>query len=284
MWRRFSPIRWAIRSAFAEIQSSGGVGPARHDRCVTYREQATAVPGVVLWQRTTDGRTRILPDGCLDLIWDGRQLFVAGPDSAARWHDCARGTSYVALRFHYGVGPALLRVPADELSDRSVRLDELLPATAARRLAEQVADRPVEALTGWLTRRAAEHTVDPLGRWVHAMASTATPVALMADRLGMSARQLHRRCLPLFGYGPRRLAGILRLRRALDLARTGVPLAAVAARCGYADQAHLCRDALALGRGTPAVLRGEKREEVDGVAVGIADDGIPHSPEGIPRL
>ena len=51
-----------------------------------------------------------------------------------------------------------------------------------------------------------------------------------------------------------------------------------------ADQAHLCRDALAVGRGTPAVLRGERREEVDGVAVGVADDGISHSPEGIPRL
>jgi len=106
------------------------------------------VPGVVLWQRTTEGRTRILPDGCLDLIWDGRQLFVAGPDSAARWHDCAPGTGYVGLRFHYGIGPALLRVPADELSDRSVRLDELRPATAARRLAKQIADRPVEGSPG----------------------------------------------------------------------------------------------------------------------------------------
>jgi AraC-like DNA-binding protein len=250
---------------------------------VTYWEQPTAVPGVVLWQRTTQGRTRILPDGCLDLIWDGRQLFVAGPDTAARWHDCAPGTDYVALRFQFGIGPAFLRVPAHELSDRSVRLDELLPAPAARRLTEDVAGHPLEALAEWLTRCPADRVVDPLGRRVHAMASAATPVALMADRLGMSARQLHRRCLPLFGYGPRRLARILRLRRALDLARTGVPLADVAARCGYADQAHLCRDALAVGGGTPAALRGEPREQVDRVAVGVVDDGVPHSPEGIPR-
>ncbi|HEY3087183.1 MAG TPA: helix-turn-helix domain-containing protein [Jatrophihabitantaceae bacterium] len=249
---------------------------------MTYREQPTAVPGVVLWQRTTQGRTRILPDGCLDLVWDGREVFVAGPDTAARWHDCAPGSGYVALRFHFGIGPAVLRVPADELRDRSVRLDELLPARLAGHLADQMADHPVEVLTEWLMRRVAGQAVDPLGQRVHAMANAATPVAHMADRLGMSARQLHRRCVPIFGYGPRRLARILRLRRALDIARAGVPLADVAARCGYADQAHLCRDALALGGATPAQLRGERREEVDRVAVGVVDDGISHSPEGVP--
>jgi AraC-like DNA-binding protein len=254
---------------------------------VTYREQPTAVPGVVLWQRDNRRqpvRTRILPDGCLDLVWDGQELFVAGPDTAARWHDCAPGSTYAALRFHFGIGPALLHVPADKVRDRSVRLDELLPSTVARRLTDQVADRPVEALTRWLTRRAADQAVDPLGRRVHGMASAATPVARMADGLGMSARQLHRRCLPIFGYGPRRLARILRLSRALDVARAGVPLSDVAAHCGYADQAHLCRDALALGGATPAALRGERREEVDRVAVGVVDDGVAHSPEGIPRF
>ncbi len=260
------------------------VRAARHDRGVVYREQPTGVPGVVLWQRTARGRARIMPDGCLDLIWDGRALFAAGPDTAARWHDCTPGSRYVALRFHFGIGPALLGVPADELRDRSVHVDELLPSSAARHLAGQVADRPVESLTAWLTRRAADEDVDPLGRQVHAMASAATPVARMADYLGMSARQLHRRCQPIFGYGPRRLARILRLSRALDIARAGVPLADVAARCGYADQAHLCRDALALGGGTPAALRGERGEEVDRVAVGVMDDGVPHSPEGVPRF
>lgn len=254
---------------------------------VTYREQPTAVPGVVLWQRdsrSTPVRTRILPDGCLDLVWDGRELFVAGPDTSARWHHCEPGSRYTALRFHFGIGPALLRVPADELRDRSVRLDELVPATAARRLADQVADHPVAALSNWLLRRVADEAVDPLGRRVHTMASAATPVAHMANRLGMSSRQLHRRCLPIFGYGPRRLARILRLDRAVDIARAGVPLADVAARCGYADQAHLCRDALALGGGTPAALRGERGEQVDRVAVGVVDDGVAHSPEGVPRF
>ena len=44
------------------------------------------------------------------------------------------------------------------------------------------------------------------------------------------------------GYGPKTLARILRMRRALDLARAGAPLAEVAVRSGYADQAHLTRE------------------------------------------
>ena len=42
------------------------------------------------------------------------------------------------------------------------------------------------------------------------------------------------------------LARVLRLRRALALARAGTPFATVAVRAGYADQAHLARDVKAL--------------------------------------
>ncbi|MDF3148621.1 helix-turn-helix domain-containing protein, partial [Streptomyces sp. T21Q-yed] len=63
-----------------------------------------------------------------------------------------------------------------------------------------------------------------------------------ADELGLGSRQLHRRCLTAFGYGPKTLARILRLQRALALARGGVTFADTAVRAGFADQAHLARD------------------------------------------
>jgi transcriptional regulator GlxA family with amidase domain len=68
------------------------------------------------------------------------------------------------------------------------------------------------------------------------------PVAATADELGIGARQLHRRSLAAFGYGPKTLARVLRLQRALTLARSGLPFAETAARAGFADQAHLARD------------------------------------------
>ena len=76
----------------------------------------------------------------------------------------------------------------------------------------------------------------------------------MADHLGLSTRQLHRRCIPIFGYGPRRLTRILRMGRALEKARAGTPLAQVAAACHYADQAHFCREVRTLTKTTPARL------------------------------
>jgi AraC-like DNA-binding protein len=224
---------------------------------VTYWERPSEVPGVVLWGRVVGPaphRTPILPDGCVDLLWDGQHLFVAGPDATARWYQSPASTSYVALRFAGGTGPALLRVPAHELLDQTPGLEELWPSSEARVLAESTATDPVAALAAWAVERAASHEVDPLGPRVLAMARTGTAVAAMADLLGLSSRQLHRRCLPVFGYGPRRLARVLRLGRSLAAARTGTSLAQVAAGCGYVDQAHLSREVRALTGTTPTRL------------------------------
>ncbi|MER7163197.1 helix-turn-helix domain-containing protein, partial [Streptomyces lydicus] len=72
------------------------------------------------------------------------------------------------------------------------------------------------------------------------------PVAEVALSVALSERQLHRLSLDAFGYGPKTLARVLRLVRALDLARAEVPWAEVAARAGYADQAHLAREVKSL--------------------------------------
>ncbi|HEY3687748.1 MAG TPA: helix-turn-helix transcriptional regulator [Streptosporangiaceae bacterium] len=72
-------------------------------------------------------------------------------------------------------------------------------------------------------------------------------VAGVADVLGLSERQLRRRCLTAFGYGPKTLQRVVRFQRALRAAREpGADLAGVAYRFGYADQAHLSRDVRAL--------------------------------------
>ncbi|MGH3094373.1 MAG: helix-turn-helix domain-containing protein [Streptosporangiales bacterium] len=176
------------------------------------------------------------------------------PDSTARWHESPGGASYTALRFSGGTGPALLGVPADELRDRTPDLDELWSAAEVRALADRVAADPSSALEAWAAERFTSRQVDVLGPVVFRMARTGTAVAVMASELGLSARQLYRRCLPLFGYGPRRLARVLRLGRALDQARTGAPLALVAAECGYADQTHLSREVRALVGTTPTTL------------------------------
>jgi len=48
-----------------------------------YTERPSRVPGAVLWQRTVQATEpqRVLPDGCLDLIWSGGTLLVAGNEA-----------------------------------------------------------------------------------------------------------------------------------------------------------------------------------------------------------
>lgn len=71
-------------------------------------------------------------------------------------------------------------------------------------------------------------------------------VAQVADAVGLSERHLLRRSLVAFGYGPKMLARILRLSRAMDLARAGGAHVDIAVAAGYADQAHLARDVRSL--------------------------------------
>lgn len=180
----------------------------------------------------------------MDLLWNDDRLSVAGPDTRAYVTE-GEGGAWTGVRFYPGTAPTLLGVPAHELRDRRVDLADLWPASEVRRLRGRIAAAadPVTALEEVaLERAAAAELPDPLLRRVVTALGAGRPVAATADELGLGARQLHRRCLTAFGYGPKTLARILRLQRALALARRGVPLADTAARAGFADQAHLARD------------------------------------------
>ena len=221
-----------------------------------YRERPAGAPGAVLWERSARAGqvTRVLPDACMDLIWDGTELVVAGPDTRSREHVTGRTTPFTGLRFSDGLGPALLGVPADQVRDTSPRLADVWAPPAARELAERVAADPARALEGWLARRLALCDVDPLGAALVRMARAGGGAAAMADAAGLGPRRLHRRCCALFGYGPRHLLRVVRMDRALAQARAGHPLARVAHDCGYADQAHLTREVRDLAGAPPRRL------------------------------
>ncbi|MEV3968620.1 helix-turn-helix domain-containing protein [Streptomyces sp. NPDC050698] len=211
-----------------------------------YVERAARLPGAVVWTNTPSraGVGRVLPDGCMDLLWHDGRLLVAGPDTRAHVPDGTTGP-WSGIRFYPGTAPALLGVPAHELRDRRVELTDLWPAARVRRLADRVntAPDPASGLEELALREAAgAEPSDPLLRQIVAALDAGRTVAATADELGLGARRLHRRSLSAFGYGPKTLARILRLNRALALAGRGVPFAETATRAGYADQAHLARE------------------------------------------
>src|SRR6516165_1156270 len=85
----------------------------------------------------------------------------------------------------------------------------------------------------------------------------ATRTEDVADDVGLSVRQLRRRCHAAAGYGPKTLQRVLRFQRfvrMLDAAAPPPDLASAAALAGYADQAHLTRECAALSGLTPAAL------------------------------
>ncbi|MCO1656065.1 helix-turn-helix domain-containing protein [Pseudonocardia humida] len=201
----------------------------------------------------------ILPDGCMDIVWTGAELCVAGPDTAPHPHRRVPGRPACGLRFAPGRLPALLGVPAAGLRDRRVPLAELHPAIA-RATAGRLADADPDARTtlGVLADVVRALPATPLDPAVPALAAllgsaevAGTSVAALADTVGWTPRTLHRHCLAAFGYGPAVLRRVLRFRRATDLLAAGVAPAEVAARAGYADQPHLSRELRALGGTSP---------------------------------
>jgi AraC-like DNA-binding protein len=210
-----------------------------------YSERPSRLPHVTAWHSIAPpggSATRVLPDGCLDIIWDSGFVYVAGPDTVAEVAPAPPGSRSFALRFAHGTGADVLGVPADELTDRQVPLEDLWPAAEVRRLAE--APDPMAALEAAALRR--WQGPDRAMVALAAGAQAGHPVGAIADSLGLSPRHLQRRCNFAFGYGPKTLARVLRLQRAVALARAGSPFAEVSATAGYADQAHLSREVKAL--------------------------------------
>ncbi|WP_066364649.1 helix-turn-helix transcriptional regulator [Herbidospora mongoliensis] len=208
-----------------------------------YRERASVIPGAVVWR--TPGapgpaERRVLPDGCMDLLWTGGRLVVAGPDSVAYITSIEPFRSHLGLRLAPGDAPELLGVAASELRDRRVNLDEIWPVRQVRALENRLArGEGIEAV-------AADLRPDPVVRGAAALIGGGLGVAATADELDLGERRFHRLCLRAFGYGPKTLGRILRMNRALERARAGSPFAAVAHDEGYADQAHLAREVRAL--------------------------------------
>lgn len=220
-----------------------------------YRERPSRLPGAVVWAHTASGGGRVLPDGCMDLLWHEGRLIVAGADTRAYVTE-REGGDWLGVRFFPGSAPAFLGVPAHELRDRRVDLADLWPASEVRRLRGRIGSAAdgLTALEDVVLERA--EPPEPVLRRLVAALDAGRPVGAVADELGLGARQLHRRSLNAFGYGPKTLARVLRLRRALDLARAGVPFADTATLAGYADQAHLARDVKELAGVPLGVLLG----------------------------
>ena len=163
--------------------------------------------------------------------------------------------SGLGVKLRPGAFHALFGIPASELTNQVIGLDEVL-GQAAIELIERLAaeanptDR-VRCLERTLLNcmRPDHHRDDLIAQQLVAAVQQlpAMPVAKLAEELGYSARQLQRKLNEIVGLSPRLYQRLCRFEKALDLIPVSsgpqkINWATLALNCGYSDQAHFIRD------------------------------------------
>ena len=216
---------------------------------------------------------RTVPNGCIEVacVKGADVVSVIGPRRQPVVERLPPGATVVGVRFRPGLPAAVLGATAPELMGVRVELDQLwgrsavtaaervglaaTPGEAARVLEQEIIAR---CAAGPDPDALVAETVNRLQPWRRGGLGEIT------SDLFISPRQLRRRCIAAFGFGPKTLHRILRFQGFLALTqafhRYEVGLGWLAAAAGYFDQAHLTRECLALTGLTPAAFLEEMRK------------------------
>jgi AraC-like DNA-binding protein len=186
---------------------------------------------------------------------------LAGPYSRSFQFDPSESTAAISVRFHPGMARAFLPVAAHELHNTDIPLSQLFPNDADR-LLNRVCSAPGEdaqfrVLEQYLNEKLSDAAPIP-----PAVRYAVERLSHNGDGRGVRSIQLdtglsHTRFVQLFreyvGLTPKLFYRVRRFHTAAHRIEKGLPVkwAAVAADCGYYDQAHLIRDFRAFAGITP---------------------------------
>jgi AraC-like DNA-binding protein len=242
-------------------------GYAEHAPCAALRGHVACY-----WTLIGDAAPghRVLPDGCMDLLFDlsgasGASAALIGTMSEAIVTSATSRERLLGVRFRPGEAFAFVGVPGGEVTDQIIPLGHAL-GRLAETLSDELMTAPdtasrVAALDRQLTAlRARARPPDPRVRRAIACildSPARARVGWLAGHLGVGERQLERTFVERVGLGPKAFARVVRLQalvaRIADVG-VNVPWAALAADVGYADQAHMIRDVKRLSGVTPTGL------------------------------
>lgn len=212
---------------------------------------------------TTPAPGRVLPDGCMDILFD----FIAeqrpgvtliGTMTRPQVVAPAPRVELLGVRFHAGGLPVFLSCDASELTNASQE------AAPLARLRQRLGDAPPARRIGLLRAWLESHLTAPPDPYVqHCVARIESSrgqfrAAWLERSTGLSARQLERKFLRHVGLPPKTFARVVRFRHALAAASAPRPpaWAGIAAELGYADQPHLVREFKSFAGLTPTEYRG----------------------------
>jgi len=205
-------------------------------------------------------RHRVLPDNCIDILWQDRAPlgFVAGMMSRPHRVEVAAPVLTVAVRFLPGAARAFFDVPLHVLQDGHPGLSELWPRDEAEALAAALWERalPLEQRLAVIERallgRLRSDDADRASRLVRSAVSLiervggAVRIEALAGTLGVSRQHLALQFRERVGLNAKTFAMVCRFRRAGAALRSepgpGIDWAGLAGECGYYDQSHLIHE------------------------------------------
>lgn len=223
--------------------------------------------------RPDAGIEHVVPDGCLDFLFDlstgeGR---LVGTMTRPLAVDRSRAADLLGVRFRSGAGAAFVEVPADDVTDGMAGLSDA-GAVVERHLPARLAEaQDTSARTALLdatlmaSLASAPDRDDPLARYAaERVVSSGGTVAVddLADAVGLGRRQLERRFRAAVGVSPGTARRVARFQAAVRILATDAarPLSWVALDAGYHDQAHLTREFGRLAGETPAAYRTRRHD------------------------
>jgi len=205
-------------------------------------------------------RHRVLPDNCIDILWQDRAPagFVAGMMSRPHRVEVLQPVLTLAVRFLPGAARAFFGMPLHLLQDGHPGLTELWPPHEAEALAaalwerEQTLAQRLATIERALLARLQRHAVDRGERLVRAAVGLiessggALRVEELAQSLGVSRQHLALQFRERVGLNAKTFAMICRFRRASSALReadgAALDWAGLASECGYYDQSHLIHE------------------------------------------
>lgn len=239
---------------------------------------------------------RILPDGCMTIAFsieersllkprpgnsapasDAAGQVICGPRSSPMVLETADMVTTLGIQFKPGGGFPFLRMPAGELRDLCIPLDDVFGA-AARSLRERLLEcagppQMFAAAEQWLlshlARSLEKHPAVEYATQQFVHGALTQPLSRVLDRIGYSQRHFNQLFADEVGLTPKRFLRVRRFQQVIGSIsnQSSVDWADLALRCGYYDQPHFVHDFRGFCGLTPAAYLAHRTPHLNHVPI-----------------
>jgi AraC-like DNA-binding protein len=235
-------------------------------------ERVLPLPGAALIINLHEDETRVYADDATRQCTRSAAAVLGGPMLRSQIIDTAEQIRVMGVVFRPGGVYAFTAEDLTGMAGRDVDLHDLF-GVSADRLRERLLDTPAPAqrlalLERWLRQRLRMPAIDPaISHAIGALnrVPQVTCIPRIAQAIGMSDRRFTVQFGRQVGMKPKHYARLMRFRTVISHAhyQPAVNWSAVAADCGYADQAHLSHEFRSFAGMTPSAFMASRGPHIN---------------------